>query len=128
MTSNSNGKPENVKNQVIILLLSGMSVDAISRQLDVSDKTIQTWLKQSDFKKTLIESSEVINTVTMSRIISLNKKAIDCLTDLLDDSSDKVKLAAIKIVLDSTNKWLDRDTVNRLKELESLSYGLKNDE
>ena len=128
MTSNSNGKPENVKNQVIILLLSGMSVDAISRQLDVSDKTIQTWLKQSDFKKTLIESSEVINTVTMSRIISLNKKAIDCLTDLLDDSSDKVKLAAIKIVLDSTNRWLDRDTVNRLKELESLSYGLKNDE
>jgi transposase len=128
MTSNSNGKNQNVKNQVIILLLSGMSVDAISRQLDVSDKTIQTWLKQSDFKKTLIESSEVINTVAMTRIVSLNKKAIDCLTDLLDDSSDKVKLAAIKIVLDSTNKWLDRDTVNRLKELESLSYGLKNDE
>ena len=128
MTSNSNGKPENVKNQVIILLLSGMSVDAISRQLDVSDKTIQTWLKQSDFKKTLIESSEVINTVAMTRIVSLNQKAIDCLTDLLDDSSDKVKLAAIKIVLDSTNRWLDRDTVNRLKELESLSYGLKNDE
>ena len=49
MTSNSNGKNQNVKNQVIILLLSGMSVDAISRQLDVSDKTIQTWLKQSDF-------------------------------------------------------------------------------
>ena len=128
MTSNSNGKNQNVKNQVIILLLSGMSVDAISRQLDVSDKTIQTWLKQSDFKKTLIESSEVINTVAMTRIVSLNKKAIDCLTDLLDDSSDKVKLAAIKIVLDSTNRWLDRDTVNRLKELESLSYGLKNDE
>jgi transposase len=128
MTSNSKGKPENVKNQVIILLLSGMSVDAISRQLDVSDKTIQTWLKQSDFKKTLIESSEVINTVAMTRIVSLNQKAIDCLTDLLDDSSDKVKLAAIKIVLDSTNRWLDRDTVNRLKELESLSYGLKNDE
>ena len=128
MTSNSNGKNQNVKNQVIILLLSGMSVDAISRQLDVSDKTIQTWLKQSDFKKTLIESSEVINTVAMTRIVSLNKKAIDCLTDLLDDSSDKVKLAAIKIVLDSTNRWLNRDTVNRLKELESLSYGLKNDE
>ena len=128
MTSNSNGKNQNVKNQVIILLLSGMSVDAISRQLDVSDKTIQTWLKQSDFKKTLIESSEVINTVAMTRIVSLNKKATDCLNDLLDDSSDKVKLAAIKIVLDSTNRWLDRDTVNRLKELESLSYGLKNDE
>ena len=128
MTSNSNGKNQNVKNQVIILLLSGMSVDAISRQLDVSDKTIHTWLKQSGFKKTLIESSEVINTVAMTRIVSLNKKAIDCLNDLLDDSSDKVKLAAIKIVLDSTNRWLDRDTVNRLKELESLSYGLKNDE
>lgn len=122
--SNSKGKTQESKNQVIILLLSGLSIESISRQLNVSDTTIHNWLKEPDFKQSLMSASEVINTVAMSRIVSLNDKAISCLNELLDESTDKVKLQAIKIVLDSTNKYLDRDLVIRLEKLEKLIEGL----
>jgi predicted transcriptional regulator len=126
MASNSKGKSEAFKKQVIALLLNGMAIDKIATELNVSDTTIQTWLKDDKFKTQLRLESENIYNAKMSGLLGLIDLCNSKLSDILNDSNDRNKLTAIKLVYERIDKYHDLAVLDRIQKLEEKLSGIDN--
>lgn len=116
------------KRRCVEMMLSGDSLPSIAAKLKVSVSLISKWSKETEFRKELNRVSNLVNDAAMAKIIALNDDAITRLREILLDSNDKNSLTAIKIILESSVKWLDKDLLFRLENLESRLGELQGDE
>jgi len=114
-----NKKSEYTRKQVIGLLLSGMSISNIAREVNVSDTTIDNWLKDKDFKEQLKLESDNLFNAKIAGLTGLIDTANKELRDILENSTDRNKLQAIKLIYELIGKYQNTDLLDRIEILEN---------
>lgn len=114
-----NKKSEYTRKQVIGLLLSGMSISNIAREVNVSDTTIDNWLKDKDFKEQLKLESDNLFNAKIAGLMGLIDTANKELRDILENSTDRNKLQAIKLIYELIGKYQNTDLLDRIEILEN---------
>ncbi len=107
--------------RAIAALLTAKSIGDAAHIADVGERTLHTWLADSDFRAALaIEEGAAIDAATR-RLIALQDKAVDVFAGILDDVAAKgtTRLRAAQGVLDYLLKLRElRNLEQRLAELE----------
>lgn len=107
--------------RAIAALLTERTIGQAARVADVGERTLHTWLSDSDFRAALvIEEGEAIDAATR-RLIALQDAAVDVFADILDNPKIKAttRLRAAQGVLDYLLKLRElRNLEQRLAELE----------
>lgn len=99
-TAASNAKQE----RVAFLMAAGRSVKAAAEESGVGERTIHTWLKDSEFKTLVDEMRARILSEAVGKLASSTDKAVQTLLNLLDDTNSTVRLRAAMGVIDSLLK------------------------
>jgi hypothetical protein len=105
--------------RAITMLLSGSKINEVASELGLSEKTIDSWLRSDDFRSELTSNAQKIIDATVANLIALNSKCVDVLTDILENSSDRNRLHAVKLIFETNGKWLDNDILKRIEKLET---------
>lgn len=99
--------------QAVSLLAIGESITTVAEKLKVSRQTVSTWLNQdANFQLQLrIKQGEVWEK-DIKRIRSLTSKAIDVLSEALENDDIKVRLNAARLIVSmiDVSKALDSQT------------------
>jgi hypothetical protein len=106
--------------RAIALLLQGQKIADIAGEIGVSEKTIDNWLRAPDFRNELMSNAQKIIDSTVVNLLGLNEQCVNVLTDILENSSDRNRLHAVKLIFETTGRWLDNDVLKRVERLESL--------
>jgi len=117
-----NGRFPAKKNLVVVHLLSGSTIEQAARQSGVSDRQVHRWLKEGAFQNALRSQERQVIDACSWRLVSMTKKALDALEDVLREPSSRganVKRLAAVSVLELTLKWRELvDFEERLSRLE----------
>lgn len=90
-----------VKQRITHLYLSGLyNVRQIARLMCVSEATIRHVLKSPDVQESIVSYQQEEKSVVEQALRSLNLKAVDKISELLDDDNSVVALNAAKDILD----------------------------
>lgn len=119
------GPKINKKELAITALLTANSVEQAAEMVGISDSSIYRWMKDRDFQKEYREARQACIVQAVSRLASLNMKAVNTIETLLDDElvPPHTKLLAAKTVLELSFKGMETlDLVLRIEELEGLSF------
>jgi hypothetical protein len=100
--------------------LQGQKIADIAGEIGVSEKTIDNWLRAPDFRNELMSNAQKIIDSTVVNLLGLNEQCVNVLTDILENSSDRNRLHAVKLIFETTGRWLDNDVLKRVERLESL--------
>ena len=106
--------------RAIALLLGGHTIGKVAAEIGVSEKAVDNWLREEDFKNELMSGARRVVDVTCSRLIGLNNKCFAVLLDILQNGTDRNRLMAVRLIFEHTTKWLENDAVQRLERLESI--------
>lgn len=115
--------------KVITYLAAGYSIEHTEHLTGVPKKQIESWINSEEFNKLLIEASSKIFDSAISRLVAASETAVDHLIRILesDESSDRVRMQAIKMILEYSARAKDCQLENRLQALEeAISYRIIN--
>ena len=114
-------KTEAVREQAILVLLSGRTVAAAARRCGVNEKTLRRWMAEDVFKHELAEARRVTFQAGMSRVQALTAVAIDTLAMLMGRGMPPtVRLGAARTVAELGMHQHDADTImQKLSEIEA---------
>ena len=84
----------------------------------VAPTTVSKWLRQDDMQEFLAKIQQKDNELINSGLSAMRIKALERLEDLLDASSEKVRLDAVKDVLDRTGHSAEK----KIKKDVNFSY------
>lgn len=117
-----------VKMRVLYLWASGGVRDYVTlgALCDVSPQTISKWLRSDELQTILIKLQAKDTEIINSGLNAMRLKALERLDQLLDASSEKVRLDAVKDVLDRTGHSAEkkvRKDVNFSYEKQLLELG-----
>lgn len=93
------------------LRLDGVPKAQIAKQVGVTTRTVNKWFKEEDFMTVFDKIRSEINETNAFAYSSLVPLAISELKDILEDDSQnsKIKLGAIKLVLEGSKMNEDKD-------------------
>lgn len=111
----------------IEMMLSGETINEIATKLKISPSLISKWGREEAFKLEMSNTAKTVHDAAMARIVSLNLESIDRLGEIMRESNDKNALSAIKTILETSSKWLDKDFQIRLERLEQQFKTLSDD-
>jgi hypothetical protein len=92
---------------VVQLLLSGLKIKDIAKQLEISESTIYTWLEDKEVMLIFKVLSDKIHKENFSRLTKLIELSIDSLEEIIVNGSERNKLIAINQVFNSFDKYVD---------------------
>jgi hypothetical protein len=107
---------------IAVMALSGYTLSEIVKESGFCINTIKAIQRSEDYKNILSVAREKILDTLLAKICLNSNKAIDAVIAILDseDSSDRNKLAAAKIILDMAWRAKEQALEQRLEQLESL--------
>lgn len=114
----ANKKSEYTRKQAIALLLTGKSIASISKQLNISDTTIDNWLKDKNFRNQLKLESDNLYNVKIVGLMGLLDTANNELREILENSTDRNKLQAIKLIYEMLGKYHGIEMLERIEKIE----------
>jgi len=85
---------------------------------DVAPSTVSRWLRSEELQTILVKLQAKDNEIINSGLNAMRLKALNRLDELLDASSEKVRLDAVKDVLDRTGHSAEK----KIKKDVSFSY------
>lgn len=111
-------------NKVAVMALAGYSQIEIAKELKLSDVTVRELMKNENFRRTLQLASARIFDSAIAKLCLNSVKAVDTVVNTLDSpyASDRLKLAAAKIILDVAGQAKTAQLEARLEQLESLVH------
>ena len=115
-------KPEAVREQAVLALLSEKTIAAAARRCGVNEKTLRRWMADDDvFKAELGEMRRAIFQTGVNRVQALTVTAIDTLAALMGRGMPPtVRLGAARAVVELGTHQHDADTILRkLDEVEA---------
>lgn len=118
--SGHGAKPQTVREQAILALLSEKSILAAAKRAKVSERTIRRWLQEPDFKAEYDQARRAIFDVGISRVQALTEKAVQTLERLLGAKKyPSVQLGAARTIADIGMHERDAQTIMaKLEEIE----------
>lgn len=123
MNENVEGKEKiSVKQkEAIRLIVSGHSIEEISKKIKVNINTIYRWMKQEDFKNELTLKQDDISNCVFNKIKKLSTKALNVLDNLLEEAeNENNKLKASMFIIDRMFQLNDEGFIERLDNIEEL--------
>lgn len=120
MARGHGARPEATKQRALDHLLQGKSIRAVAELVEVSEATIDKWLRDPGFRSELLERSRAISDASMSALISANTKATAKLVELISSEDPTIAIRACLAVLNTSQKWLSSDLQERVQKLESI--------
>jgi predicted transcriptional regulator len=91
-----NGKQE----KALELVLRGLNDVEVAKKIGVTRQTVSNWRHYNTvFIETLSDERKLLREKHQDRINGLVEKAIDVMTNALDDEDPKIRLQAVKLVL-----------------------------
>lgn len=110
------------KHRVAAMLLSGYSNQEIAELTKLSIRQVTEWQRDKAFKNVLRIASEKVFNVSMVKLCLNAEKAVDAVVAILDnpDASDRNKLQAASLILDTAAKVKQNNLENRLEALEAV--------
>jgi hypothetical protein len=111
--------------KVIVLLASGDSIDNAALKAGCNEKTIDGWLKISEFKQALRDAISDIYESAIAESVRHSTAAIKVLVKIIDDQEapNRDKIAAARELLANASKWRDWQLEHRISRLEDLMNG-----
>lgn len=111
---------QELRTLAINYLLLGHSIKEVAEKVNVSEKTIDNWLKDDSFKAILKGETDKILDATVRRLISLHDKSLIVLDDILENSSDRNRLHAVKMILELSERfYMRKDLIEKVETLET---------
>lgn len=109
------------KEMALILLLDGYKHSEVASKIGVTERTIQRWLKESEFQKRLAQGREDIYKQGMDSLRETFSKAVKKVSELLDSQSEKTSLKAAELII-SLNREINekQDLGSLVGELEKI--------
>lgn len=112
---NINEKQENAIN----LLISGKTIEEISRDLNININTIYRWKRQSKFRQTLKSKQDSVFEDISLKLGSIGTEAIDIIYNLMKNAvNENTKLKASIFVIDKLLQLRNDDIVKKIEEIE----------
>jgi transposase-like protein len=115
-------KPEAVREQAILALLTEKTIAAAAERAGVGERTLRRWMAEDEaFKADLGAARRAAFQAGMARVQALSATAIDTLEQLLAPAvSDHVRLGAAKAIADLGIHFQDTETIlQKLDEIEA---------
>lgn len=114
-------KPEAVREQAVLALLSEKTIAAAARRCGVNEKTLRRWMAEDPFKHALEEARRATFQAGMNRVQALTATAIDTLAVLMGRRMPPtVRLGAARAVVELGTQRHDADTImQKLHEVEA---------
>lgn len=113
-------KSEIVRERALDSLLSGATIAAAAEACGVNEKTVDSWLREPEFRSELLARSRAISDGAMAALIAANTAATSKMIELLESPDHRVALRAAETILTMAGKWIASDTEERLKRLEEI--------
>lgn len=86
------------KLQAIELLAHGSSIEDCSQVIGVTRRSIHNWLNDPEFSKVFdVRKHEIIQELN-TRMIGLNKKALDVIEECLESESENIRLRSASLL------------------------------
>lgn len=113
------------QNKALASLVAGESQLKAAEVAGVTARTVNKWLSEDkDFRQSLTDAQTGIIDSTIVGLLSLHRKALDALGELLESEKPGVRLGAVRAVLDYSGKFKELAEIERrLTKLEQ-SLGL----
>lgn len=106
---------------LILALASGDSVKDAARQAGCSERTVYRRLRNESFVQRINQARTSMLQQAVGRLAKAVPKASEVLDRLLDSPSERIRLQAVKVVIDSSIKLSDAAAYEqRLASLESM--------
>lgn len=113
-------KSEVTRERALDSLLSGATIAAAADACGVNEKTVDSWLREPEFRSELLARSRAISDGAMTTLIAANTIAAGKMIELLESPDHRVALKAAETILNMGAKWIASDTEERLKRLEEI--------
>lgn len=97
-------------------LALGYSNERAATEVGVSAKTVYRRLQDKDFRTRVSARTREIRSESMASVRGLREKAIERLGELLDSDNERVALAAIRTVLDTSSRFHVEQAYEEIKE------------
>lgn len=95
-------KSSTQRDRVLLSLLAGYSIVQSARRVHVAERTVRSWLGESDFRGELDARRREVFQQSLDQIQALASRAADALADLLSPRQPAtVRLATAKTVLET---------------------------
>jgi len=123
-----NGKVSAKQEKVIIELLNptNKSVSGIAKNLNIGERTIYSWLKQSVFKEALFNARKELIKDSLNKLKESLGEAINVINGLMHSDKEMISLKASQLVIDYNLKLReDEDFEERLSRLEEVARNEK---
>lgn len=118
---NISEKQENAIN----MLISGKTIEEISKELNININTIYRWKRQTRFKQNLKNKQDSVFEDISLKLGSIGTEAIDIIYNLMINAvNENTKLKASIFVIDKLLQLRNDDIVKKIEEIEMfLSTG-----
>ena len=114
-------RQEAVDDTIIIGLAAGRTHGEAAALAGVSAKSVQRRLRDPDFVRRLGEGRAARQAEIGGALLTSAQQAVNTLVALLSDGDSKVRLAAARELLSSTQRFVDQaDVLQRLGALEAV--------
>lgn len=103
----------------------GMPAKLAVRLARVSERTARRRLQESDFRQLVLERRARFVDDAAGKLAATTRKAAHCPRELLDSSSDQIRLAAARAILEAATKLTD--VVDHEARLTALEQAKRNE-
>lgn len=106
----------------IASLARGDTINNAAKQANVSEKTVDRWLQERQFKEAVKSATSTIYQQSIQRTVDATNSAIDCLVGIIHDpdASNRDKIAASREILSNAKLWNEQTKVKELDSLKDL--------
>lgn len=104
------------KLQAIELLAHGSSIEDVSKEVNVTRRSIHNWLNDGEFKKALDErKSEIVERLN-TRMIGLNEKALDVIENCMSSKNESIRLRSASLLNSKLFESIELSEINKAIE------------
>lgn len=122
-----NGRSWHKQEKVIQELIrpTNLSLSEIAERVGVGERTLYRWMSDSHFKEELSKARRKVREESIETLKVLFSRAVNNLSQLLDDSDTRIRIRACQLVLDFNLEIIEfAELDERLKKLEDARDGI----
>lgn len=101
------------------MLISGKTIEEISKKLNININTIYRWKRQTNFKQSLKSKQDSVFEDISLKLGSIGTEAIEIIYNLMKNAiNENTKLKASTFVVDKLLQLSNDDIVKKIEEIE----------
>jgi hypothetical protein len=119
------GRNDNADEPLALALAQGKTVAAAAESVGISERTVYRRLSEPSFRRRVRDLRGEMVQSAIGRLTTLSGHALDELEQLLKNADGKIRMRAVKLVLDGVYKVSLGDLAEEVRELRSEMEAIK---